>query len=402
MMIALLSLAFADGEANNPIGVRLRPAAQDVYATFDAAHTSRRELDALLPLDDALGHARARALEKGHWIVSGSLRGSQAYGIGTVDAICDNSTLDTTFECRGQRTSRTVPVDAMASGLTVTAHNGTMGLTYSGSANQLQLEPRTAMRPVYPQIYTAAYGALTPLLIVADRAGVTETAGFPRAAHLLSGSFHHDNVELRLGTTLSFRPYAFVGHPGTGLRGEVLLRSDLSGFRSLRAGMEDHAWGEPDIGRSTALIRKLDLIDVRRLRNNTTLANLDALDALGLWWAQVEHDDVAGLFDVHTQVTLAPDVSLLEASASAHTKSWHRDDGAVGVLGMVGTVGLPRIPGYDAPRDRGLSLSAATRFPFGRPGFVGEIRAAWNDPELVTRLPYSASALHVAFSVRTP
>ena len=403
MILWWTALAFADGDAHNPLGVRLRPAGQDVFATYDAAHVSRREIDTLDPVDAAYQFAYVRAVEHGGWQVSASLRGSQAYGIGDVTAACDATNLRTTFECPRNQTTRDVSVDAMASGLTIAAHNGRFGFAYSGSVNQLQLEPRTAQRPIYPQVYSIGYGALTPLLLVADRAGVTETAGFPRAAHLLTGGYRDgDRFEARIGSTLSLRPYVHLAVPDQGLVAETLLRGDFSGLRALKAGAEAHRWGDEDAGASTLLIRKVDLIDVRRLRNQTTLANLDALDALSLWWLQAGHDDIVGLFDVHAQATLTPDVAFLDVTAGAHTRSWHRDTAAFGLGGYGGLVGLPKIPGYDAPRSLAPSVGIETRFPFGRPGFVGQVRVAWNDPTLITVLPYSASALHASFSVRTP
>lgn len=405
MLWLLLSLAHADGDPHNPVGATIPPAQRDILATYDAAHTSRREVDTLLPLDWVFDRVAREGLTKDRWFFTGRLAGSQAYGIGEVQALCDNTTRDTNFECARGANTAGIPVDAMASTLEVGVHRGHFSMVYVGSVNQLQIEPRDVMRPVYPQVYSTAYGMLTPLLIVADAVGYPQRVGFPKAAHLITGAYHTDDWSLRLGTTFSLRPYLFVGHEGTDLMGEVLLRkrfSDGRYARSARLGLDRHGWGNADAGMSTLLVQNIDLVDVRSLRNQTTLANLDRLEGFDLWWVELAHEDIAGVFDVHTQFALSPDPTLLDVSVGLHTQSYHRDPEVFGFRGFIGAVRLPRIPGYDASRSRGPSFGVQTHFPWGKPGFGGDVKLAYNDPSLVTRLPYSAAALHLEFAVTTP
>lgn len=405
MLSLLLSLAFADGDPQNPLGANIPPAQQAVLATYDAAHTSRREVDTLLPLEWTFDRVAREAIADDAWFVTARLSGSQAYGIGEVRAVCDNTNRTTNFECPRGETTAPVPVDAMASQLTVGVHRARWSAVYVGSVNQLQLEPRTYMRPVYPQVFTTAYGALSPLLLFADIPGIPQRVGFPASAHLLMGGYHHGGIDARIGTTLSLRPYLYMGHDGTDLMAEVLLKKSFQGgmTRSLRAGLDRHGWGDnPDVGRTTALVRQLVLVDVRQLRNQTTLGNLDKLEGLDLWWAQIGHDDIAGYVDVHLQATMSPDPGLLEATVGVHTQSWYREPDVFGFRAFAGIVNLPRIPGYDAPRDQGPSFGVATHFPWGKPGFGADLQLAYNDPQLVTRLPYSAQAIHFSFAVTTP
>jgi hypothetical protein len=405
MLWLLTTLALADGDPHNPIGANIPPNQQDILATYDAAHTSRREVDTLLPLTYAFDRFAREEVAAGEWFVTARLAGSQAYGIGEVQAVCDNTRRATNFECAPGATTAPVPIDAMASTLEVGLHREKWSVVYVGSVNQLQIEPRTTMRPVYPQVYTTAYGALSPLLLFADMSGIPQRVGFPRSAHLVMGALHTGGWQARLGATLSLRPYLYLEHEGSDVIGEILLKKQIDGgslARSVRLGLDDHLWGEPDHGRTTVLLRSLQLVDVRQLRNQTTLKNLDKLEALDLWWLQLGHDDIAGLFDVRSQVTLTPDAGLLEASIGAHTQEFHRDPTVFGFRGFAGLVQLPRIPGYAAPRNRGPTFGVETHFPWGKPGFGANLRLAYNDPQLVTRLPYSAQAVHFSFAVTAP
>lgn len=405
MLWLLFSLALADGDPHNPVGANVPRGQQAVLATYDAAHTSRREVDTLLPLDWAFERRAREQVGEGEWFVTARLAGSQAYGIGEVQAECDSTNRDTNFECaRGQSTAP-VAVDAMASTLEIGVHREKWSMVYVGSVNQLQIEPRDYMRPVYPQIYSTAYGALSPLLLFADMAGIPQRVGFPRSAHLIMGALHTGGWQARLGTTLSLRPYLFVKHEASDVMGEVLLKKRFDGAnvaRSARIGLDDHAWGEPDAGKTTVLVRNLDLVDVRQLRNQTTLANLDRLEGLGLWWLELGHDDIVGILDVRSQVTLSPDAGLLVAEIGGHTTEFHRDPTVFGFRGFAGLVQLPRIPGYVAPRDSGPTFGVETHFPWGKPGFGADVKLAYNDPALITRLPYSAQSIHFSFAVTTP
>jgi len=406
LLLSILSLALADGDPHNPVGVDVPRNQQAILDTYDAAHVSRREVDTLLPLEWTFQRREREDLEAGdRWFFTGRLAGSQAYGIGNVEAICDTTNRITNFECARGEDRRAIGVDAMASTLTVGAHRGKFSLVYVGSVNQLQIEPRNYMRPVYPQVYTTAYGALSPLLLFADLGGYPQRLGFPRSAHLLVGAVHAGDWEARLGTTLALRPYLYAKNRTTDLMVELLMRRQISGLqlsRSARIGIDQHAWGDPDIGQTTLTARNLDLVDVRRLRNETRLGNLDKLDSVDLWWIELAHDDIAGLLDVRAQYAVSPDPTLLEASLGVHTDSFFREPEAFGVRGFVGAVRLPKLPGYDAPRSRGPSIGVETHFPWGKPGFGGSVKLAYNDPALVTRLPYSASALHLSFAVTTP
>ena len=405
-LLAMLQLAHADGDPHNPVGVDVPRRQRAILDTYDAAQVSRREIDTLLPLEWTFERVGREDLSAGdRWFFTGRLAGSQAYGIGTVEARCDNTNRNTNFECARNQETAPISVDAMASQLTIGAHRGKFSIVYVGSVNQLQIEPRSTMRPVYPQVYTTAYGALSPLLIAADMSGYPEKVGFPRAAHLFTGAYRASDWQVRLGSTLSLRPYFYLRNESSDVMGEVLIRRQINGLqlaRSARVGLDRHSWGNEDAGRTTLMARNLDLVDVRRLRNETKLGNLDKLQTVDLWWLQAVHDDIAGLVDVTVQYAVSPDPTLLEASLGAHTASFYRDPETFGFRAFVGAVRVPKLPGYDAPRERGPSFGVETHFPWGKPGFGGNLRLAYNDPQIVTRLPYSASALHFSFAVSTP
>ena len=405
-LLTMLSLALADGDPHNPVGVDIPRSQQDVLDTYDAAQVSRREVDTLLPLEWTFERVAREDFSGGdRWVFTGRLAGSQAYGIGLIDARCDTTNRNTNFECPRGQTTRAVPVDSMASTLTIGAHREKFSIVYVGSVNQLQIDPRNHMRPVYPQVYTTAYGALSPLLMFADLSGYPERVGFPRAAHLFTGAYRAGDWQVRLGTTLSLRPYFYLRNESSDIMGEVLLRRQFNGLqlaRSARVGLDRHRWGNEDAGRTTLMARNIDLVDVRSLRNQTRLANLDKLQTVDLWWIEAVHDDILGSMDVHLQYALSPDPTLLEASVGVHTKSFYREPDKLGLRGFMGAVRVPKLPGYKAERERGPTIGVETHFPWGKPGFGGTLRVAYNDPQLVTRLPYSASALHFSFAVNTP